>query len=365
MAKRQFTFICGGDDYIVNRLGRALFYRDSEKGGRDFSSEIVNGRAENSSEVAEAVRRLSEAVQTVSLFAEKKTVWFKDVNFLADSVTGRGRGTQDQVEILKELLSAIDPDAVELIVTACPVDRRRSFLNWCEETADFRYSGDGSGRASTIAPLILEECEALGVKMEPDVRRYLVAKLQGNARLIVEEIRKIATFLGREGGTITQREIDELVPDFGESEFFETVEAFYSFDLAWTLDAIRRHFFANRDARGLITTFQGRNRLMIQLRVLLDAAEIKSGGRSINTAHLEKAAGTYGKYFEGTTQKSNFNLFSQNPWYLSRLARATANLTLKRLIGFQKEFMAAFEATLERPNEEEQILRGLAVRCLS
>ena len=365
MAKRRFTFICGGDDYIVNRLGRASFYASSEVGERDFSSEIVNGRAQNAAEVAETVRRLGEAVQTISLFAEKKTVWFKDVNFLADSVTGRGQETQEQVEILKKLLSAIDPDTVELIVTACPVDRRRSFLKWCEETGDFRYAGDGSGRASTIAPLIQEECAALGVTMKPDVRRYLIAKLQGNARLIVEEIRKIATFLGRDGGTIRQREIDKLVPDFGQSEFFETVEAFYSFDLAWTLDAIRRHFFAKRDARGLITIFQGRNRLMIQLRVLLDAGEIKGGGRSLNAAHLEKVAGAYGKYFEGTSQKSNFNLFSQNPWYLGRLARATANLTLKRLIGFQKEFMAAFEATLERPNEEEEILRSLAVRCLS
>lgn len=363
MAKSRFTFICGGDDYIVNRLGKAIFYAASEDGERHFSSEIINGNAQNSSEVAEAVQRLGEAVQTVSLFTEKKTVWFKDVNFLADSATGRGQETQKQVEILKDLFSTLDPDSVELIVTACPVDRRRSFLKWCEETADFRYSGNG--RASTITPLILEECEALGVKMDPDARRYLVAKLQGNTRLLVEEIRKIATFLGQDGGTITQREIDELVPDFGESEFFETVEAFYSFDLAWTLDAIRRHFFSNRDARGLISTFQGRNRLMIQLRVLLDTGEIKIGGRSINAAQLKEAANTYGKYFGGAIQKSNFNLFSQNPWYLSYLAKATANLTLKRLIEFQKEFMAAFEATLKRPNEEEEILRGLAVRCLS
>ena len=35
------------------------------------------------------VNRFRESVQTVSMFGGKRVVWFKDVNFLADTVTGR------------------------------------------------------------------------------------------------------------------------------------------------------------------------------------------------------------------------------------------------------------------------------------
>jgi DNA polymerase-3 subunit delta len=38
---------------------------------------------------------------------------------------------------------------------------------------------------------------------------------------------------------------------------------------------------------------------------------------------------------------------------------------LKRLIDNQQEFIAAFEEIIRRPGEQEEVLRDLAVRCLS
>jgi DNA polymerase-3 subunit delta len=39
--------------------------------------------------------------------------------------------------------------------------------------------------------------------------------------------------------------------------------------------------------------------------------------------------------------------------------------TLRRLIDNQQEFLGAFEEIIRRPNEQEVVLRDMAVRCLA
>lgn len=360
----KFTFICGGDDFLVSRMGKSLFEEKTQEIADDFSKEIVDGMANKVSEVEEAVNRFRQAVQTLPLFGDRKVVWFKDVNFLADSVTGRAEGTKEQVELLQQTLEGLDPASVLVIITAFPVDRRRAFPKWCEKNGDFHLTGSDKKPENVLYPLIDDECQALGVAITPGAREVLIAKLSGNTRLVIEELRKVAVYLGEEGDTIEERHIIELVPDFGESDFFEAAEAFYALDLEWTLDAIRRHFFSNKDSRGLITTLQGRNRILIQLRVLIDSGEIKLGPRGLSKNALENAARTYAHHFGDSSDKSNFNVFTQNPWYLGRLAQPIGKLPLRKLIDFQTAFVGAFEDILNRPDEQEEVMRELAIRCL-
>ena len=83
-----YTFICGDDDYLVGERAKAVFAKMSEGLSDDFSREIVEGNAQNADEVMAAVGRFLSAVQTVSLFGEKKAVWFRGLNFLG---TAHGR----------------------------------------------------------------------------------------------------------------------------------------------------------------------------------------------------------------------------------------------------------------------------------
>ena len=43
----------------------------------------------------------------------------------------------------------------------------------------------------------------------------------------------------------------------------------FSGQLEWTLEALNRHFFTQTEARPLLGSLQSRNRLMIQLRILM------------------------------------------------------------------------------------------------
>jgi DNA polymerase-3 subunit delta len=365
MTQKPFTFICGDDDFLVSEQGKEWFVTQTKDLMDDLSKEVVDGRAGNIAEVEDALQRFTSAVQTLSLFGERKVVWLKDVNFLADSVTGRAQGTLDLLENLKSILESLDPDSVAVLITAYPVDKRRSFYKWVQKQSEFTALAAGKNAGQVCATLIRDTCDAGGVKIGRSAVEVLIAKVNGNTRLLVEESRKLATYIGGKGGTVSEQDVIELVPNFGDADFFEAADAFFSLDLAWTLEALRRHFFTNNDARGLLGSLQGRNRLLIQMRVLYDAGALHIGPRGLDKAGFEAAARTYLIHFGDSEEKSNLNVFSQNPYYLGRLAGAVPHASLKKWIDFQFAFAEAVEGLISRPNEQEEVCRELAVKCLA
>ena len=362
----KFTFICGQDDYLVGRAGRERFEAMAAETADEFSREVISGFAGNVDEVADAVNRFRESVRTISLFGGRRVVWLKDVNFLADTVTGRAEGTLKLVEDLQEVLAAIDPADVGVLVTAAPVDRRRSFPKWCEKNAEYFLTDSEGDPGEALSAVVLAEVKSLGVEMETEAVALLVAKVGANTRLLVEEARKLANYAsGPANGRvlITESAVAELTPNFAEGDFFEAAEAFFSGNLPRTLDALHRHFFAGGDARPVIAALQNRNRLLLQIRALIDSGDARLGQRGVDG--LSRAAAAHSaKYAEAAGIKSSYNVFAQHPYYLGKLS-GSAPPALKRLIDNQHEFIATFEEIIRRPNEQEEVLRDMAVRCLA
>ena len=361
---KPFIFVCGPDDFLVNRRGKQRFEELASEVTDEFSREVLSGFAGNVSEVEAAVNRFRESVQTVPMFGGKRVIWLKDINFLADTVTGRAESTSKLVEDLQAILGAINPEETGVVVTAAPVDRRRAFLKWCEKTADYSLvGGDSEGSADSLGAVVLAEARTLGVTFGDGALQLLLAKVGANTRLLIEEVHKLATYVA-EGEIIEEAVVAELTPNVAEGDFFEAAEAFFSGDLKWTLAALHRHFFSGGDSRPIIIALQNRNRILLQIRALLDAGEVKLGPRGLDKSGFDRAAATYGPHFVGVTEKSSYNLFSQNPWYLGKLASSAKLPSLRRLIDNQQEFIRAFGEIIHRPNEQEEVLRGITVRCL-
>ena len=359
--EKKFTFICGSDDFLVGRLGQQRFDAATAEVTDEFSREVLNGFAANVGEVETTVNRFRESVQTVSMFGGRRVIWLKDVNFLADSVTGRAESTLRLVEDLQQILESVTPAETTVLITAAPVDRRRSFPKWCEKNADFTLVGGDEGDGA-LEGVILAEAKSVGASLSPDAARLLLAKVGANTRLLVEEVRKLATYVN-EGETITDVHVAELTPNVAEGDFFEAAESFFSGDLKWTLAALQRHFFTGGDARPVISALQNRNRILLQIRALVDAGEVRIGPRGLDG--FAKAQSTHAGRFIGATEKSSYNLFTQNPWYLGKLAGSAKLPPLRRLIDNQQEFITAFEEIIRRPQEQEEVLREMTVRCLA
>jgi DNA polymerase-3 subunit delta len=358
---RNFSFICGQNDFLVGRLGRERFEELARDTPDEFSREIISGFAANVDEVGSAVNRFRESVQTVPMFGGRRVVWLKDVNFLADTVTGRAETTLGCVEDLQQVLQSVNPGETAVLITAAPVDRRRSFAKWCEKTSDFALADAGED-AGGLAAVVLAEAQSAGVQFAPGALELLLAKVGANTRLLVEEVHKLATHA--EGALIDEASVAELTPNAAQGDFFETADAFFSGDLKWALEALRRHFFAGGDARPVLAALQNRNRILIQLRALTDAGEAKAEPRGVDG--LQRAAQTHGARFgEALAEKSSYNVFTQNPWYVGKLAGAAPLPSLRRLIDNQRAFIDAFEEIIRRPDAQEEVLRDMAVRCLA
>lgn len=360
-----FVFICGADDFLVGRAGRERFdAMVAETGADDFSREVISGFSANVGEVEASLQRFRESVQTVPMFGGTRVVWFKDVNFLADSVTGRAESTLALVDDLQALLGALNPAETRVLVTAAPIDRRRAFPKWCEKTAEFQLvGGDADAAGEALAGVALAEAKKYGVRFADNALELLLARVGANTRLLVEEIHKLATYV-EEKGTIQEAQVDELTPNVAEGDFFEVADTFFRGDLPRTIDALHRHFFAGESARPLLSALQNRNRLLIQVRALVDGGDVRLGPRGLDG--LQKAAAYYGGHFGvAVGEKSNCNVFTQNAWYLGKLANTGPLPPLRRLIDWQKEFLTAFAELIRRPQEEEAVMRDMAVRCLS
>jgi len=372
---KKFTFICGADDYLVGRVGRERYEALAAVVTDEFARETVNGFAANVGEVESAVNRFRDAVQTVSMFGGQRLVWLKDVNFLADTVTGRAESTLKLVEDLQAILESVNPAETLVLITATPLDRRRSFPKWCEKNADFALvGGDGDSAGEALAGVALAEAKAFGAAFAPGAVELLLAKVGANTRLVVEETRKLATYAQTPGASakdaagaapvlIEEAHVAELTPNVAEGDFFEAAEAFFSGDLKWTLAALHRHFFTGGDARPVISALQNRNRLLLQIRASVDAGEMRLGARGLDG--FPRAQAAHSAKFVGATEKNSFNLFTQNPWYLGKLAGSAKLPSLRRLIDNQQEFIVAFEQIVQRPHEQEEVLREMTVRCLA
>ena len=366
-ATKNFVFICGPDDFIVNREGKERFDAlVAEANADDFSREVVSGFAANVDEVETAVNRFRDAVQTVPMFGGKRVVWFKDMNFLTDTVTGRADGTLKQVGALQELLEKAKSDEVTIVITAAPVDRRRAFAKWCEANSDFTLAGgDGESAGEGLAAVALAEAKGCNATFGAGAIELLLQKVGPNTRLLTEETRKLATYAG-DGGVIEEGQVEELTPNFAEGDFFASAERFFAGDLRGTLVELQRHFFAGGDARPIISALQNRNRILLQVRVLIDAGDLRAPGPyGFDKAAWTRAQTAYAEHFGGDTEKSAYNLFTQNQWYVGKLVGSAKLPTLRRLIDNQQEFVRAFEEIIRRPNEQEVVLRDMAVRCLT
>jgi DNA polymerase III subunit delta len=356
-----FTMICGTDDYLVAREGAARWTEICRDVADPYSREVVDAGAGTVAEVEKAVANFAAAAQTMPMFGGSKCVWFKNVSFLGDTPTGRSEGAKAEVEKLLKVLGGVKPADVGVLITVCPVDRRRKEFKRFQELGEVKVvGGDAKSGDSPAQRILEEELAAAKVRIAPDVAYALLEKIHAHSRMAMEEGKKLALYAG-DGGVVTMEMVNALVPPFGEGDFFEAVDAFYSLDLEDALAAIRRYFFTGNDIRPLLTSLQNRARLLLQLRVLSDAGCFKRG---LGKATLDEAAAAFGRDFDDAAAKTSSNVFSQNPYYLIRLLDTAKKLRTKRIIDFQLEFVRAFEQSISRPGEQETIMREAAIRCL-
>ena len=359
MSSSGLFCVVGDDDFIVRQKAQEIFDQLCPAFPDELSREIIDGRADRVEDAERILREAKLAAGTVSLFGGGKLVWLNEVNFLNMGKTGTSQGCKNALEEAKSFLENLGDSKV--IFSACPVHRSHAFIKWMQKAGVFSDVAKNEKQDFVFRRLVEETANELNVSLELEAVECLAAKIGSHPRLGVEEIKKLACFLGPDGNKITEDMVMDMVPEFGEGDFFEASEAFFSGDLEWAMDALDRYFFQGKDARPLLSTLQNRNRLLIQLRVLIDGGELGVNNR-LSKSNLEGLSRKYAHHFGEEDEKSSLNLFSQNPWFLGRLLSVVNKFSARRLIDLQSFLIQAFEEILAQPRESHpQIFKNLAL----
>src|SRR5271165_714817 len=125
-SKRVFAVI-GSDEGETKRRARELAAELTPEQGADFGVDTIDGTVDNADQAVVRIRQAKEAIQTLPFFGGEKLVWLKNVNFLADTVTGRSAAVQEALEEFKVFLDRGLPAGVHFLLSASEVDKRRSF----------------------------------------------------------------------------------------------------------------------------------------------------------------------------------------------------------------------------------------------
>jgi len=357
------TIILGKDEFLVDRRAKGIFTPCKEQCADEYSVEVIDARSQKLEDVSAAINQFREAGQTDSLFGGTKTIWVRNVNFLGDDRIGKS-AAKEEVERFREIIESFQNSEHKILISACPVDRKRSFYKWAAKQKGTEYIDEKKEGSAAFSKIIEEECAACGCRISLNAIETLRGIVNGETRMAVEEIRKVITALPEGETTLSTERILEEVPEFGEAEFFEAAEKFFQGDLSQTLEAIRRHFFVKKEGRPLLINLMNRNRLMIQAKVLLDAKKIRKNGYKVDDASLRAASEWAAPWYGDTKNKNSINVFGQHPFYLGNLLESARRLSLRALIDRQAIFVDTFRELIQRPNEPEAVFRGMAIRCL-
>lgn len=354
----HFWLITGNDDFLVQREA-TLQFQQLSKSLDPYACETINGSAQNVAEVEKIIHTTLELLETQGLFSEHKVILLKNVNFLADNVTGRAEGTKNLLQKLIKCIENQKDDKVKLILSAFPVDRRRKEYKTLESLANSQYL-ETPTTIEEAMPYLQKESKSQHIHIQPDALTLLYEKVHGSLRMAINEIQKLATFIGPEG-TIMPHHVEDMVAAFGEVDFFYAAEMFFSNNLQSALKALQEHYFIHKESRPLITALQNRTRLLIQLKSLLDAGQLKLKGPQLDKSSLEQAKNLYP--FEDQ-EKTTLNIFSQHPWYLGKLAQTLQKKNLKTLVNYQLDFLNALKSILKSPENTLQILENLYIKAI-
>jgi DNA polymerase III delta subunit len=337
----NIQLIYGDDDYLVDLHAR------QELRGED--TETIDGNVTNRAELQKCLLSFQTAVRTPSFFSTHSRVWLRNVRFLEPSGPAFNEGGQELLDGWTACLASL-PNDVQVVVSACPVDKRSRIFKWLESHV---HSVLVQRTEEAVMRLIGETVRARAVTIHAEAQDLLLQKLGSCPRAVVHEIEKLCTCVG-EGNVIDAPLVHALSPSVAGEDFFEPVEAFYSNDVDWAMRSLRDFALYQKEFRPLLAALHNRNRLLIQLQIL---------GDDRSRGEMTRAAERYKETFGGDySTKHSLCVFSQNPWFLGKLKK---HHPLSKLLFIHNLLLETFEKILVPSGTQLRVLETMVLRAFS
>ena len=279
----NFFAVVGSDDGLVRE--KALHLYNELTGGVDdgFTHETIDGIADNSDSAFDICSSVIQALQTIPMFGGDKVVWLRNANFLGDNVTGRSQRTESGVESLRNALEGGLPNGVKFLLTAQGVDKRRAFWKFIEKVADVqvhdRIDTSRDDWQDQVAALVTRRASELGLDFEPDALAIFIMLAGEQSQQIGNELEKLDLYLGPERRTITEADVNVLVPLSRAAVVFEIGKAIQNGNAARAIQLIDQQLAADESAIGIMrASIIGVVRNLFMARLIMDRFKVSGSG---------------------------------------------------------------------------------------
>lgn len=344
---KSVTFVYGSDDFLVDRRARVIYDKLSKGIGEIF---LCDNTVKSTAEI---INNIVDIIITPSLFHTENVIWIRSANFLNGTISDAEKNT---VDTLFDAITNITE--YQIIFSASNIDKRTRAFKTLTSIADV-IDVDEENKNASSEEIIRDFAKENNVTLEDDAVELLHAKCGNNYRALKNEIDKLSVFIWKQKKSISRDDVTLLVDDYASDNFFEPVELFFSKNLTDCMRAIDIYFFGTQEVRPLIAALQSRNRLLIQLKSLLQQRLFNVSTGNIRKNDIERAAQYY---HMGNFEKSGFNVFSQNPWYLSKLVNDAIKFPLRQLLDLQMMLLDVLQQSIENPHDVTNIMKNLVLK---
>ncbi|MDR1255001.1 MAG: hypothetical protein LBJ78_03190 [Puniceicoccales bacterium] len=340
-----FQFIFGFDEFFVELKAKAVIETLT-----DTSLEGIDGQMNTVSDLKRVFEAIVESLRTVDFFEPRKCVWLRNTNLFASTSPAITEAGQDAVDKWLHFLKQL-PSETYFFISASTVDKRTKLFKIIQSLAACTELEEAE-QGSRLRALIETLSRQYAVTMDPDATEAFIQKLNGHPRMMSNEFEKLACF-NNFRGTITRDCVLGNTPTVPNDEFFEPVEAFYAGDFKRYLQSLGNHCLLHKEVRSVLSALQNRNRLLLQIAYL----QQKHAVTSCDKQSLVSVEPRFREFFSPIGAKNSFCLFSQNPWYVSRLK---THFPYEILLQLQMDFVEVFDQLLKAPKNTYLIMENLA-----
>ena len=253
-ASSSIHAVVGSDLGGVQTAARALAEKLSP--GGDFGMDVIDGGASGVDESAARIADTVQALLTFPFFGGGKLVWLKGATFLADDVTGRSETVLSALESLVETLQSGLPAGTTFLLSASPIDKRRSFYKTLQKLGQVQVfdavDTSRSGWEEEAASLVRAQASYRGLSLSADCAELMAMLTGGDRRQIAGEIEKIDLYLGSERREMTEADVRLLVAMSHVGVVFELGNALAARELARCLELLDRLMFHGETAIGIL-----------------------------------------------------------------------------------------------------------------
>lgn len=187
----------GTDEATVKRRAAEAAQELAPDDAMNF--ETIDGGADLVDDALRSIQEVRASILTLPFLGSGKFVWWKNVDFLTDTVPGKSARVQDSLKAMIPDLNVCDGETVTLLISATGINKVRSFgkaLIKAADTHEIKLPDMAKIGEEELIYRIEDRCRAFGLNPEPAATERLFQAIGTDFGALESELEKLATYVG-------------------------------------------------------------------------------------------------------------------------------------------------------------------------